>query len=190
VGRQVKYIRLAEGYTNPTIKRAFDLLCLAQVIRRIPAAAPAGLPLGAAASARRFKALMVDIGLLQHLCGMPVDVEYAKSDLLDIYEGALAEQFVGQELIAAGQGELHYWSREAKGSQAEVDFLLVNRGRIHPVEIKSGAAGRLRSMHLFLDAHPDCPSGLVFSCAPYSELPEQRLIFLPLYYAYSRGRPE
>lgn len=120
---------------------------------------------------------------MQHLCGMPVDVEYARSDLLDIHEGALAEQFVGQELVAAGQEELYYWARDAKGSQAEVDFLIAGADGVRPVEVKSGAAGRLRSMHLFLDTYPDCPSGLVFSCASYSELPEQRLVFLPLYYA-------
>jgi hypothetical protein len=31
--------------------------------------------LGTTASAKLFKALMVDIGLMRHLCGMPVDVE-------------------------------------------------------------------------------------------------------------------
>ena len=37
---------------------------------------------------------MVDIGLMQHLSGMPVDVEYARTDLLAIHQGAMAEQFV------------------------------------------------------------------------------------------------
>ena len=188
VGQQIKYSRLAEGYANPTIKKAFDLLDLARVVRRVPAVKSARLPLGATASPRKFKALMVDIGLMQHLCGMPVDIEFAKSDLLDIYEGAMAEQLVGQELIAAGQEQLHYWARDARGSEAEVDFLLVADGRVQPVEVKSGAAGRLKSLHAYLGAHPNCPNGWVLSCAPYSELPEQRLKFLPLYYAYALGR--
>jgi predicted AAA+ superfamily ATPase len=127
----------------------------------------------------------VDVGLMQHLCGMPIDIEYSRSDLLSIYRGALAEQFVGQEFVAAGQEELYYWSREAKSSSAEVDFLITMNGRIHPVEIKSGASGRLRSLHLLLETYPNCPSGYVFSTRPYSELPKQKLIFLPLYYAYT-----
>jgi len=187
VGRQIKYSRLAEGFTTQTIKKAFDLLCLAQVVRKVPAASPSGLPLGASASARKFKALMVDIGLMQHLCGIPIDVEYARTDLLDIQEGASAEQFVGQELVAAGQEELHYWAREAKSSSAEVDFLTVVEGHIHPIEVKSKAAGRLRSMHMLLEKYPKCPWGYVFSCAGYSELPEQKLKFLPLYYAHWTG---
>ena len=58
-------------------------------------------------------------------------------------------------------------------------------GNIIPIEVKSGSAGRLRSLHLLLKSYLNCPFGLVFSSAPYSELPEQKLKFLPLYYAYS-----
>jgi uncharacterized protein len=187
VGRQVKYSHLAEDYANPTIKKAFDLLCLAQVVRKVSACSPSVLPLGASASERKFKALMLDIGLMQHLSGMPVDVEYARADLLAIHQGAMAEQFVGQELVAAGQNELYYWSREAKSSTAEVDFLMVVKGIIHPLEVKSGAAGKLKSLHLLLKSHPDNLIGYVFSCAPYADLPEQNLVFLPLYYAYASG---
>lgn len=183
VGRQTKYARLAEGFTNPTIKKAFDLLGMAQVIRKVSAASPTGLPLGATSSARKFKTIMVDVGLMQNLCDMPVDIEYGKKDLLNIYQGALAEQFVGQELLAADQKELYYWSREAKSSTAEVDYLAVINGEIYPVEVKSGSAGRLRSLHLLLKTYPNCPAGIVFSTAPYSTLPGQKLMFLPLYYA-------
>ncbi len=187
IGRQIKYSHLAEGFTHPTIKKAFDLLCLAQVIHRVPSASPAGLPLGATASARNFKALMVDIGVMQHLCGMPMDIAFAQKDLLAIHEGAMAEQFAGQELTAVGHSDLHYWAREAKSSSAEVDFLVVVEGRIIPIEIKSGAAGRLRSLRLLLDTYPNCRTGYVLSCAPYAELPEQQLVFLPLYYAGTLG---
>jgi len=40
VGQQIKYARLGEGYGNQTLKKAFDALCLAQVVRRIPSVAP------------------------------------------------------------------------------------------------------------------------------------------------------
>jgi hypothetical protein len=176
---------LAEGYAHPTIKRAFDLLCMARVIQRVPSANPSGLPLGATASSRRFKALMVDVGLWQSVCGLKADVEYAKDDLLDIYRGAMAEQFVGQEMRAAQGPDLYYWAREARSSAAEVDYLAVVNKTIHPVEVKSGASGRLKSLHLLLQTYPNCGEGLVFSTAPYAELPEQKVKFLPLYFAYA-----
>jgi hypothetical protein len=59
LGRQIKYTRLAENFSGPTIKSAFDLLCKALVIKKIPSCDPSGLPLGASASAKRFKAIMV-----------------------------------------------------------------------------------------------------------------------------------
>ena len=190
IGKQIKYARLGEGYSNPTLKKAFDALCLAQVARRIPSVDPSGLPLGATASAKLFKALMLDIGLMRYLSGMPNDIEYAKSDLLAIYRGAMAEQFVGQEMLVSQQGALYYWERQAKSSSAEVDYLAVLNGKIHPVEVKSGATGSLRSLHLFLASYPECGTALVFSDRPYADLPEQKIAFLPLYSAFAATRCE
>jgi len=188
VGSQIKFSNLAEGPTIPTIKNAFTLLERAQVIHRVAAAKQVGLPLGVGASSRRFKAIMVDLGLLHRLTGGALDAAFATADLLGIYKGALAEQYVGQELRAAGDRELHYWSRAAKSSTAEVDYLVGIAGRIAPIEVKSGPAGRLRSMHQLLLEHPECDSGIVMSTRPYAELPEQRLVFIPLYFAGTLAR--
>ena len=188
VGRQLKYARLADGYTNPTIKKAFDLLCMAKILVKVPSTDPSGLPLEAGASAKRFKAVLADIGLMRYLSGMPVDVEYNRSDLLGIYRGAMAEQFVGQEMLVSQNNALYYWSREKKSSAAEVDYLAAIDGKVHPIEIKSGPSGRLKSLHLCLQTYPNCPEGIVFSEAPYAELPEQRLKFIPLYFAGSATR--
>jgi hypothetical protein len=185
VGRQIKYARLGEGYANPTLKKAFEALCLAQVARRIPSVDPSGLPLGASASAKIFKALLLDVGLMRSLSGMPDDLEYARGDLLAIYRGAMAEQFVGQEMLVSQNGSLYYWDRQAKSSSAEVDYLAVMKGKIHPVEVKSSAAGSLKSMHLFTAAYPDCGQAIVFSDRPYADLPEQRITFMPLYSAFA-----
>ena len=184
VGKQIKYSSLGEGYSNPTLKKAFDLLCLAKVIQKVSSIDPSGLPLGASASAKIFKSLVADIGLMCHLTGMSLDIEYTEQDLLNIYRGALAEQFVGQEMTVSQQDELYYWSRAAKSSTAEVDFVAVVGNNIYPVEVKSGVAGKLKSLHLLLHNYPNCKKGIVFSSQPYSELPEQKLVFLPLYFAF------
>ncbi len=185
VGQQIKYSRLGEGYTNPTLKKAFEALCLAQVARRVTSVTPSGLPQGASASVKVFKTLMLDLGLMRYLSGMPDDIEYARGDLLAIYRGAMAEQFVGQEMLVSQQGSLYYWDRQAKSSTAEVDYLAVMNGIIHPVEVKGGATGSLRSLHLFLASYPECGKALVFSDQPYSDLPEQKITFLPLYSAFA-----
>jgi hypothetical protein len=99
----------------------------------------------------------------------------------------LAEQFVAQELMVTQRRELHYWSREARGSQAEVDYLVVRNGRIHPVEVKAGAGGQLRSLHLALQTYPTCGDGLVLYGGSYGCRPDARLRFIPLYYAGSES---
>jgi len=185
VGQQIKYSRLATDFSNPTLKKAFDLLCMAKVIKKISSTDPSGLPLGASSSEKIFKGLMVDIGLMRYLTGMPMEVEYQKGELLSIYQGAMAEQFVGQEMSLSQDGNLYYWSRRAKSSSAEVDYLAVLDGRIYPIEVKSGSSGSLKSLHFFLKTYKNCPKGIVFSSRPYAELIEERISFVPLYYVFS-----
>ena len=98
-----------------------------------------------------------------------------------MYRGKLAEQFVAQELLAWHSSELFYWARDARGSNAEVDYLVVREGKIYPVEVKSGAGGSLRSLHLMLEKYNNCPQGLVLYSGVSNKEPGQKLIFLPLY---------
>lgn len=121
---------------------------------------------------------MLDIGIMQELSGLNASANAIMSDgdLLAVHRGALVEQFVGQELLAGGQAELFFWSREARSSSAEVDFLATVGSGIRPIEVKSSAAGRLRSLHLLLETFPACRPGYVLSARPYAELPEQGLV--------------
>ena len=151
----------------------------------MPSVDPSGLPLGATAAANIFKALMVDIGLMRHLTGMPVCVEYGKADLLNIYRGAMAEQFAGQEMALSQKEDLYYWSRRAKSSSAEVDYVVVIDDKTHPVEVKSGASGRLKSLHLFLKKYKNSPRGIVFTIGVYNDYNNNKGSLMPLYFAFS-----
>lgn len=185
VGNQIKYTRLSAGYSIPTIKKSFELLSDAKLITKVRSANPTGLPLGISASNRIFKSVFLDIGLMQQAAGLQVDYEYTKDNLLSIFRGAMAEQFVGQEIISATDEELFYWSRNAKSSNAEIDYLIAMKNKIIPIEVKSGPAGKLKSLHLFLNTYSKIPLAYVFSTSEYSELKKQKIIFLPLYFAYS-----
>lgn len=183
IGEQLKYTRLNTGHSGQMNHKAFDLLVKAKIIHKIPSCDPSGLPLGATANQKKFKAAMLDIGLLQRLCQVPVELEMKQENLLAMYRGILAEQFVAQELLANDGSELYYWAREARGSSAEVDYLTVRKGQIYPIEVKSGAGGSLKSLHLMLEKYPNCPEGIVLYSGTYSELLKQKLVFMPLYSA-------
>ena len=183
VGSQIKYSHLAQDFSGPTIKNAFTLLSMAQVITPILNCSPPTLPLEASAHMKTFKAAFLDIGLMQSLCGFPMDLQDLNKNLLSVYRGALAEQFVAQELrLTQDQGKLYYWQRLEKSSTAEVDFLAIKQGNVIPIEVKSGAAGRLRSLHLFLEQYPQTLSAYIFLDAPYQEPKDKKLIFMPLYF--------
>lgn len=183
VGEQLKYTRLNDAHSSQMNHRAFDLLVKAKIIHKISACDPSGLPLGATANSKKFKAVMLDIGLLQRLCQIPVELELKEENLLAMYRGKLAEQFVAQEMLAKTSSELFYWAREERGSSAEIDYLAVRQGNIYPVEVKSGTGGSLRSLHMMLEKYQNCPQGLVLYSSTYKELPEQKLTFMPLYCA-------
>ena len=93
------------------------------------------------------------MGLLNRNAGIAVN-ELLSQDILLMNQGAIAEQLVGQELIAYQdcyeEAKLYYWCREEKGSLAEVDYVLNVDSQIIPVEVKSGKSGRLKSLQLML----------------------------------------
>ncbi len=187
VGKQTKYTSLNNDFSNPTIKKAYNTLVQAKLVHTINSVNPQGFPLQIMTS-KIFKTCMLDIGIMNFLCGIYKTDEYFKTDLSGIYRGAMAEQFVGQEIAVNQNNELFYWSRQAKNSSAEVDYVIAVNDTIIPVEVKSAKAGKLRSMHQFLKEYPDCKGGYVFSANNYSEFPEQKLTFLPLYFAYSASK--
>ena len=93
----------------------------------------------------------------------------------------------------SGDGpQLYYWQREG-GRPGEIDFLVQIQGRIVPVELKSGAAGSMKSLHQFMfDKKPDFalrldqnpPSPLDISVkTTQGDAVHYRLCSLPLYLA-------
>ena len=185
VGEQIKYSQLSNDFSNPTIKKAYELLETARLFTKVRASSPAGLPLGASASEKKFKAIFLDIGLLSYLNGFYSNKIISKHELLSAYNGKIAEQFVGQELRASHNENLYYWNREKRGSSAEIDYMLAKEHEVIPVEVKSGKSGSLKSMHLLLKTFTNIKTAYIFTENKYGEIKEQKLKFLPLFCAGS-----
>lgn len=99
---------------------------------------------------------LLDTGLMNYVAGIQKELLDIK-ELNSLYQGKIAEQIVGQELLASRfnvMNELHFWIREKKDATAEVDFIYMHAGEIIPVEVKYGSSGRLRSLHLFMEGAP------------------------------------
>lgn len=102
------------------------------------------------------KLQLLDTGMLNYFGGFQKDL-FSASDIDAVYQGKIAEHIVGQEILAGETSplfQLHFWSREKKQSNAEVDFLIQYENMVIPVEVKSSVTGRLRSLHQFMDRTP------------------------------------
>ena len=185
IGGQIKYSKLAENFTNSTIKKAFELLETARLFTKVRASSPSGIPLGASVSQKKFKAVFLDIGLLSNLNGFYLNRAISKQKLMTAFNGKMAEQFVGQELRSSISENLYYWSRDARGSNAETDYIVECDGEIVPIEVKSGKSGSLKSLHLLLNTYPNIKMSYVFTEDKYGNLPEQKIKFMPLFKAGS-----
>ncbi|MFC1705936.1 DUF4143 domain-containing protein, partial [Planctomycetota bacterium] len=76
------------------------------------------------------------------------------TDLVPALRSRIAEQLTIQQLRLLGSREgdpamLFYWQRE-RGRPGEIDHLVQMHGRIIPIELKSGAAGSMKSLHQFV----------------------------------------
>jgi hypothetical protein len=179
MGRKFKYSALPGDWKARELAPALDLLCKAAVVHKVTHASGNGLPIKAESNPRRFKTLFLDVGLAQRVMGAEVKPWVLAPDAAIRNAGAVTEAFVGQEILAYSRPwakpELHYWHREARSSNAEVDYLLPLDDGVIPVEVKSGAAGRLRSLWAFLDEKRGrSPYGIRFCDSPPSILADLR----------------
>jgi len=182
VGQEIKYSRISKDHTDYKIKQALNVLKKCMLIHQVTSSSATGLPLMAGANAKVFKYCFLDIGLMQHICGISSTEILLSEDLLACYSGALSEQYIGQELMTRGgsqNNQLFYWHRSQKNSNAEIDYLLVRNGSIIPIEVKSGPAGKLQSLHLFMKEHPKIEKAIVLNSGNIGRI--DKLCFFPIY---------
>ncbi len=184
VGQQIKYAGLVRDYTIPTIKKAYGSLAMARIAHKVKSVSNPGIPIEVYASDKKFKSLFLDIGLMNRVMGIDYNDALNHKNLLAIYRGQLAEQFVGQEFTTATSNQLYYWSRDAKNSSAEIDYLAFRNEDFIPIEVKDGPSGKLRSLHLYRKFY-NPPYSAVFQSGKMGIFHEEKIFFLPLYFAGS-----
>ena len=175
IGQQFKYSKIDPHIHSRELKGALDQLEWAGLILPIFSSSASRFPL--AAQIKHFKLLYLDIGLAQR--SLRIDPELVLKKELT---GALAEQFVGQEIAAYQESHiqepLYYWQREKQGSDAEVDYLVTVNGEIIPIEVKSGLQGNLKSLYQFMQ-EKNSKIGVRVSQSPL--LIKERILSVPFY---------
>ena len=99
------------------------------------------------------KMLWLDTGIVNYVAKNQLEL-FGTQDISEHRKGKIAEHIVGQELLATNESVLaqrNFWVRNAKNSQAEVDFVIQTDTQLLPVEVKSGHNSKIKSMHLFME---------------------------------------
>lgn len=134
------------------------------------------LPLKAYHEMQTFKLFMVDVGLLTASMGLTERTLLQKDLILTEFKGALAEQYVMQELTSINCDYLGYWTNDR--STSEVDFVIQKNAEVVPIEVKSGENLRSKSFAMFCDKYqPD--KAIKTSTLPYQD--NGKIINVPLY---------
>ncbi len=182
LGNKFKYVHIDADMHSLPLKNALNLLIKAGVALPCYHTSSEVQLLGAEVNEKKCKVFFFDTGLAQRILGLNIN-KWFLTRLTVANIGPITEQFVAQELtaytISRKKAELFYWHREARSSNAEVDFVVLKDGLIIPVEVKSGKNGRLRSLFLYLDSHPHSPYGLKIAEHLFAE--HDRIKEIPLY---------
>ena len=182
VGTKYKYTNNFTSLNNVAIKQVIDLLEMAGLVYPVTHSSSNGIPLGAEINVKKTKLLIFDTGIYQRILGLKVADLLLNDDVEVINKGNIAELFVGLELLKSShcyeKTGLYYWHREAKNSQAEVDYVIQNQEFIVPIEVKAGTKGAMQSMYLFMEEKKST-FGIRVSLENFSEFEKVKMI--PLY---------
>lgn len=129
-----------------------------------------------------FKAYLSDVGLLYYKSGLVPQMILSGDSyalLADSFRGAFAENYVMQALCANGYHPMYWTPGDAT---AEIEFVIPGEnGLIVPIEVKSGANVRLRSLKSFM-AKNGCELGYRISALNFGQ--DGPLKSIPLYAAF------
>jgi hypothetical protein len=154
-GQKFVYNKALPDANQIQVKDALELLTMAGMIIPVTHSAANGVPLGAEINPKMRKFIVFDSGIFQRILGLKLSEVLLKNDFESINKGSLAELNVGLELIKSAscyqRQNLYYWHREAKSSNAEVDYIIQVGSQILPIEVKAGTKGSMQSLRIFMD---------------------------------------
>ncbi len=143
--KKFKASAVIPGGRFSSMKSSLDWLSHSGLVIKVKVSNSGEIPFTAFTAENRFKLYMFDIGILGALSRIPPKVIFLGDDLFSTFRGAFCENFVAQEFICSGSGDLCCWRKNT----AEVEFIREVGGSVCPVEVKAGKSGKLKSLNIF-----------------------------------------
>lgn len=171
-----------KGMRGRELDDALQFLVDAGLATKVNRVTAVGLPLSAYADETAFKLFCVDVGLLGALAGVDSKTVVEGDSLFTHFKGALAEQYVCQQLVSDEGFTPYYWS--APKSAGEIDFLVQFAGEAVPIEVKAAENLKAKSLATFCKTN-NLKNAVRFSLSAYRE--ESWMTNLPLYAVHCFG---
>ena len=134
--KRFSYASISEGGRGRDYRDAIAWLADAGLVTKVPRVSKPGIPLTGYADETYFKLYLLDVGLLGAATRLDAHVIIEGNRLFTEYKGVYAEQYICQQLKAAGMVP-YYWSADGKQTKGEVDFLVERGGMPLPIEVKA-----------------------------------------------------
>ncbi|MDR1089059.1 MAG: ATP-binding protein [Coriobacteriales bacterium] len=142
-----QYRVVRKGGSAAIYAEAIEWLVLAGVVNRCQKTEQGLQPVTTHVDPGSFKLYHLDTGLLSAQTGV------RQSDILtgtpQHFQGALAENYVAQQLVARSN-QLYYWT---SNNTAEVDFVLQSQAGVTAIEVKSGGNTHSKSLRQFINRY-------------------------------------
>lgn len=143
------FAHVKEGGRARELEDALEWLIDAGLVYKQRLVEKPELPLAYMADDTSFKVFMSDVGLLRYMSNVYYRTILDGDERYDRFKGALAENYVMNELVKLGL-PCYFWR---SGNQAEVDFLTEDKGYFVPIEVKSAENTRAKSLNSFISRY-------------------------------------
>lgn len=134
-------------------------------------------PLMAYIDNESYKLFLNDTGILTSLTEIDTYEILLENDYS--FKGVIMENYVAQEL-SKQEYSLYYWSRKSDRGNAEVDFLIQDKGNIYPIEVKAGTDMKSKSLDIFNNMF-DPKFSIKISSKNFGYNAEKKIKTIPLY---------
>lgn len=145
------YSAVKNGARAREYETALNWLKDAGLIYKIHKIAKPALPLRAYEEMDAFKVYMLDVGLLAALSGLSAVTLLDGAKIFTEFKGALAEQYVFQQLKGIENIPIGYWT--SKSNVAEVDFVAQFDDKIVPIEVKAETNLKAKSLAQYIKTY-------------------------------------
>lgn len=179
------FSHVKEGKRSAELEDALQWLVDAGLLIKTELVENPETPLDGCADKTYFKVYMSDVGLLRTGSKLSPNTILEETDHFIRYKGALAENYVLNELRSIGK-QPFFWR---SGNSAEVDFIYETDGELIPVEVKSADNTQAKSFKQFCKKYQP-QTGIKLSAKNIAENPceNTKTYSIPLYLGWNIDR--